>query len=223
MKKADRGKQEAEGKAACALAGLAALHALEGSDWVSDLSQCPWHQPQCLLWGRCPEHLLSVGVEGGGLQGMVSLRVPSSVSPLLTPRETMSWAWRVHPSTWATSAAPQHPGAPRVKAWLLAGGLAQQQRMEASADGEDEGRTGTCPFAGLRPSAREQFVKLSKQKGPRWGLGPQDLGLMLEIHSKPRRKESGQGLCSQVHLGQEAQPLWGSPRGKQGGCVRPEG
>lgn len=41
----DRGKQEAEGKAACGLAGLAALHVLEGSDWVSHLSQCPWRQP----------------------------------------------------------------------------------------------------------------------------------------------------------------------------------
>lgn len=54
-------------------------------------------------------------------------------------------------------------------------------------------------------------------------MDPPDLGLMLEIHSIPpsRRKESCQGLCSQVHLGQEAQPLEVPPgESREAVCIR---
>ena len=71
------------------------------------------------------------------------------------------------------------------------------------------------------------LVKISKPGGPKaldqhGFLDPQDLGLTLEIIT-PRRKVSGWGLCRQVHLGQEAQPLWGYSReSKEAMCMRGE-
>lgn len=49
-------------------------------------------------------------------------------------------------------------------------------------------------------------------------VDPEDPGLILEININPRRKVSGQGLCSQAHLG-HCDTL---PRGKWGRlCVWP--
>lgn len=45
-----RGKQEAEGKAACALAGLAALHVLENSSRVSFITACLAPTPMPAVW-----------------------------------------------------------------------------------------------------------------------------------------------------------------------------
>ena len=44
------GKQEAEGQAACALAGLAALHVLENSSRVSFITECLAPTPMPAVW-----------------------------------------------------------------------------------------------------------------------------------------------------------------------------
>lgn len=44
------GKQEAEGKAVCALARLAALHALKNSSRVSFITVCPAPTPMPAVW-----------------------------------------------------------------------------------------------------------------------------------------------------------------------------